>query len=132
MFATAGAFSVTDLLNKKVKSGTVSVKTAVAAQTVSIATSASSTNFDGVLGLVILSTNILLSLMGAYLARKPPRLQHFLFDLHPRPECIRADCVPVRRQTSRLRSQRFRIRRRSTRGPVVGTSRVAPLSRALA
>ena len=33
MFATAGTFSVTDLLNKKVKAGTVSVKTAVAAQT---------------------------------------------------------------------------------------------------
>lgn len=47
MFATAGTFSVTDLLNKKVKSGTVSVKTAVAAQTVSIATSSSSTNYNG-------------------------------------------------------------------------------------
>src|SRR5690242_483999 len=47
MFATAGNFSVTDLLNKKLKSGTVSVKTAVAAQTVSIATSSSSTNFNG-------------------------------------------------------------------------------------
>jgi hypothetical protein len=46
MFATAGTFSVTDLLNKKVKSGTVSVKTA-AAQTVSIATSSSSTNYNG-------------------------------------------------------------------------------------
>jgi hypothetical protein len=47
MFATAGTFSFTDLLNKKVKSGTVSVKTAVAAQTVSIATSSSSTNYNG-------------------------------------------------------------------------------------
>jgi plastocyanin len=47
MFATAGTFSVTDLLDKKVKTGTVSVKTAGAAQTVSIATSASSTNFKG-------------------------------------------------------------------------------------
>ncbi len=47
MFATAGNFSVTDLLNKKVKSGTVSVKAGVAAQTVSIATSSSSTNFNG-------------------------------------------------------------------------------------
>jgi Cupredoxin-like domain len=47
MFATAGNFSVTDLLNKKLKSGTVSVKTAGAAQTVSIATSSSSTNFNG-------------------------------------------------------------------------------------
>jgi plastocyanin len=47
MFATAGNFSVTDLLNKKLKSGTVSVKTGGAAQTVSIATSSSSTNFNG-------------------------------------------------------------------------------------
>src|SRR5580765_8779702 len=47
MFATAGTFAVTDLLNKKVKSGTVSVKTAGAAQTVSIASSSSSTNFNG-------------------------------------------------------------------------------------
>jgi hypothetical protein len=47
MFATAGTFSVTDLLNKKVKAGTVSVKTAGAAQTVSIATSAASVSFNG-------------------------------------------------------------------------------------
>jgi plastocyanin len=47
MFATAGTFSVTDLLNKKVKAGTVSVKTAAAAQTVSIATSATSMSFNG-------------------------------------------------------------------------------------
>jgi len=47
MFATAGNFSVTDLLNKNVKAGTVSVKTVVGAQTVSIATSATSTNFNG-------------------------------------------------------------------------------------
>jgi hypothetical protein len=47
MFAKAGTFSVTDLLNKKVKSGTVSVKTAVGAQTVSIATSATSMSFNG-------------------------------------------------------------------------------------
>src|ERR1051325_3980727 len=39
-FATAGTFPVTDLLNKKVKAGTVYVKTSVAAQTVSNATSA--------------------------------------------------------------------------------------------
>ena len=51
MFATAGNFSVTDLLNKKVKSGTVSVKAGVAAQTVSIATSSSSTNFNGAITL---------------------------------------------------------------------------------
>src|ERR1044071_8468383 len=44
MFATAGNFSVTDLLSK-VKAGTVSVKAAVAAQTVSIATSATSMSF---------------------------------------------------------------------------------------
>jgi chaperonin GroES len=32
------------------------------------------------------------------LARKPPRLQRtFLFDLHPRPECIRADRYRARR-----------------------------------
>jgi len=47
MFSTAGNFSVTDLLNKKVRAGTVSVKTAGGAQTVSIATSATSTNFNG-------------------------------------------------------------------------------------
>ena len=47
MFAKAGNFSVTDLLNKKVKAGTVSVKTGVAAQTVSIATSATSMSFNG-------------------------------------------------------------------------------------
>jgi len=47
MFATSGTFAVTDLLNKKVKAGTVSVKTAGAAQTVSIATSARSTSFNG-------------------------------------------------------------------------------------
>jgi plastocyanin len=47
MFATAGNFSVTDLLNKKVKAGTVSVKTGGAAQTVSIATSAASVSFNG-------------------------------------------------------------------------------------
>src|ERR1051325_9731877 len=47
MFATAGNFSVTDLLNKKVRAGTVSVKTAVAAQTVSIVTSATSMSFNG-------------------------------------------------------------------------------------
>jgi hypothetical protein len=46
MFATAGNFSVTDLLNKKVKAGTVSVKTGGAAQTVSIATSARSMSFN--------------------------------------------------------------------------------------
>ncbi len=47
MFATSGTFAVTDLLNKKVKAGTVSVKTAGAAQTVSIATSARSMSFNG-------------------------------------------------------------------------------------
>jgi plastocyanin len=47
MFATAGNFAVTDLLNKKVKAGTVSVKTAGAAQTVSLAPSARSTSFNG-------------------------------------------------------------------------------------
>jgi hypothetical protein len=46
-FAAVGTFSVTDLLNNKVKAGTVSVKTAVVAQTVSIATSATSMNFNG-------------------------------------------------------------------------------------
>jgi hypothetical protein len=47
MFAKAGNFAVTDLLNKKVKAGTVSVKTAVAVQAVSIATSSTSTSFNG-------------------------------------------------------------------------------------
>src|ERR1041384_7663042 len=47
MFATAGTFSVTDLLNKKVKAGKVSVTAAVAAPTVSIATSATSMSFNG-------------------------------------------------------------------------------------
>ena len=47
-FVTAGNFSVTDLLVKKMKSGTVSVQTAgPAGQTVSLSTSSSRTTFRG-------------------------------------------------------------------------------------
>src|ERR1051326_3666591 len=46
-FATTGTFSVTDLLHKKVKAGTVTLKTSVVPQTVSIAPAATSPSGNG-------------------------------------------------------------------------------------